>query len=190
MQKVMVLTASTRPGRVGPKITEWFKTITDQRHDMEFDYVDLLDFNLPMYDEPEHPMSGHYVHEHTKNWSKTVDKFDAFVMVTPEYNHGYPAAIKNAIDYLYHEWHHKPVGFVGYGVNAGVRSVEQLRQVVLNLQMVPVNSTPHVGFNVFTEIDELGNLIIHEGKASAAKGLLDELKWWSETLTPAREKSI
>lgn len=186
MQKVMVLLASNRPGRVGPKVADWFKTVTDKRDDMEFEYVDIADLNLPMYNEPEHPMTGRYAHEHTKRWSDIAGKFDAFVIITPEYNHGYPAVLKNALDYLYHEWVHKPVGFVGYGVNGGIRAIEQLRQVVVNLKMTPVNSPTHVGFNVFHEIDEQGDLIVHDGKVPAANDLLDELKWWSEALSKAR----
>lgn len=189
MQKVMVLLGSNRPGRNGNKIANWLKTITDQRSDMTFEYVDVADLNLPIYDEPEHPMTGNYQHEHTKKWSKKVAGFDAFVIITPEYNHGYPSVLKNAIDYLYYEWKHKPVGFVGYGVNGGIRAIEQLRQVVVNLSMAPINPPAHIGFNVFHEIDKGGELIVHEGKAPAANGLLDELKWWSEALSAARNKS-
>lgn len=188
MQKVMVLLGSNRPGRVGVKVADWFKTVTDQREDMSFEFVDIADLDLPIYNEPEHPMTRRYQHDHTKRWSEKVAPFDAFVIITPEYNHGYPSVLKNAIDYLYHEWRHKPVGFVGYGVNGGIRAIEQLRQVVINLGMAPVNPPTHIGFNVFHETDENGELIVHEGKVPAANGLLDELKWWSEALSDARGK--
>lgn len=188
MQKVMVLLGSNRPGRNVTKIADWFKNVTAERTDMEFEFVDIAELNLPMYDEPVPPsMSRAYQHEHTKKWSELVAKFDAYVVITPEYNHGYPAVLKNAFDYLYEEWRHKPIGFVGYGVNQGIRAVEQLRQVVANLQMAPVN-TSHVGFNIITEIDQQGQLIVHDGKAAAANSMLDELKWWSEALSVARAK--
>lgn len=187
-QKVMVLLGSNRPGRKGEKVADWFKTVTNARDDMEFTYVDVDDLRLPMYNEPEIPMMGNYRYDYTKKWAEQVAAADAFVFITPEYNHGYPAVLKNAIDYLYAEWVHKPVGFVGYGVNAGVRSVEQLRQVVANLGMMAVSTSPHVGFNIFTEVDDKGELVAHEGKAQAANTMLDELKWWSEALSVARNK--
>lgn len=186
MHKVMVLLGSNRPGRNGEKVANWFNGVIGERTDMEFEFVDIATIDLPMYDEPVPPsMSRDYQHEHTKKWSELVAKFDAYVIITPEYNHGYPAVLKNALDYLYEEWRHKPVAFVGYGVNGGVRAIEQLRQVVINLQMAPI-STSHVGFNIITEIDQQGELVVHDGKAKAVHGLLDELKWWSEALSTAR----
>ncbi len=189
MQKVLVLLGSNRPGRNGEKVARWFKDITNQRTDMEFEHVDIDDLQLPMYNEPRSPMEGNYQYDYTKRWSKKVADADAFVFITPEYNHGYPAVLKNAIDYLNHEWKHKPVGFISYGVNQGVRAVEQLCQVLRVLKMVPISTLPHVGFNIITEIDSQGNLLVHEGKAPAAQNMLDELKWWSEALSIARSKN-
>ncbi|GIJ24417.1 FMN reductase [Micromonospora lutea] len=106
------------------------------------DVADLADIGLPLLDEPEHPAQGSYQHEHTRRWSRTVQLADAFVVVTPEYNFGMPAALKNAFDFLYHEWAWKPVAFVSYGnTSAGTRSVQMAKQVVTTLRMMPVGAT-------------------------------------------------
>ena len=115
---VLVIVASTRPGRLGPEIAEWFVKATHLeavRDGITVDVADLADIGLPLLDEPEHPSSGVYVHEHTRAWSRRVAAADAFVVVTPEYNYGMPAALKNALDFLYDEWAWKPLGFVSYG---------------------------------------------------------------------------
>ena len=189
MEKVLVLVGSSRPGTRSGLIAEWFKTQTAKRSDLTFEFVDVASLQLPLYNEPEHPLTGNYKHEYTKAWSKQVATADAFVIITPEYNHGYPAVLKNALDYLFHEWRHKPIGFVGYGSNGGVRAVEQLRQVVCNLQMVPVSTISHVGFNIFRQINEQGELEPTPYNEAAATEMLDELKWWTTPLKQARQNS-
>ncbi|WP_230689655.1 bifunctional NAD(P)H-dependent oxidoreductase/GNAT family N-acetyltransferase [Catellatospora paridis] len=142
---VLVIVASTRPGRLGPAIADWFVQATAPAGPADgttLDIADLADIGLPLLDEPEHPSSGAYVHEHTRAWSRRVAAADAFVVVTPEYNYGMPAALKNALDFLYHEWAWKPVGFVSYGnTSAGTRSVQMAKQVVTTLKMMPIGAT-------------------------------------------------
>jgi NAD(P)H-dependent FMN reductase len=134
-----VVVGSTRPGRVGLPVARWVCDQAENHGAFAVELVDLAEVALPLLDEPNHPRLGDYQHDHTRAWSATVARADAFVFVTPEYNHGYPAALKNAIDYLYAEWRDKPVGFVSYGgVAGGTRAVAQLETVVSPLKMVPV----------------------------------------------------
>jgi NAD(P)H-dependent FMN reductase len=112
MPKLHVILASTRPGRAGEPIAEWFVARAKAHGAFEVELVDLAEVDLPFMDEPNHPRLRRYTHEHTKAWSARVDAADAFVFVTPEYNYGFTAPLKNAIDFLHFEWQHKPVGFV------------------------------------------------------------------------------
>src|ERR1700759_967835 len=147
MPRLSVIIGSTRPGRAGLAIADWFADRARQHGGFEIDVVDLAELNLPILDEPNHPRLRQYTHQHTKDWSARVAGSDAFVFVTPEYNHGYSAALKNAIDYLHHEWHYKPVGFVSYGgVAAGTRAMQQLKPVLAALRMTPVVEAVNVPF--------------------------------------------
>src|SRR4051812_6805747 len=120
--KLHSIIASTRPGRLGPSIANWFHDRAVQHGKFEASLVDLATFNLPLFDEPQHPRFAKYEHAHTKAWSASVASADAFVLVTPEYNAGPPPSLLNALTYLHNEWKYKPVGFVSYGgVSAGAR---------------------------------------------------------------------
>ncbi|MFC7615152.1 NADPH-dependent FMN reductase [Actinokineospora soli] len=142
MPALEVIIASTRPGRVGPDIGAWFARHAVEHGAFEVRVTDLATLALPFLDEPEHPATRRYTQQHTKDWSRTVDAADAFAFVVPEYNFGFNAPVKNAIDYLYHEWRYKPVGFVSYGMgSAGMRAVQMLKQVVTTLRMVPIGDT-------------------------------------------------
>jgi NAD(P)H-dependent FMN reductase len=128
MATLQIIIASTRPGRAGLPIGQWFHERALGHGGFDIDLVDLADLNLPFMDEPSHPRLRRYTHQHTRDWSARVEAADAFVFVTPEYNHGFNAPLKNAIDYLHDEWRHKPVGFVSYGgVAAGTRAVQMLK---------------------------------------------------------------
>ncbi|WP_405009476.1 NADPH-dependent FMN reductase [Kitasatospora sp. NBC_01539] len=138
---------STRPNRIAPAFAAWFAEAAEKHAGFEVEVVDLAEVGLPLLDEPNHPRLRQYVHQHTKDWSAIVDRADAFVLVTPEYNYGYSAVTKNALDYLCQEWADKAVGFVSYGgVGAGVRAVQQLKQVVTTLRMVPVLEAVNIPF--------------------------------------------
>src|SRR5690606_6014283 len=130
--RLQIIVSSTRPGRIGLPIAEWFASEATAHDTFEVDFADLAEIGLPLLDEPHHPRLGNYQHDHTKAWSERVAAADAFALVTPEYNHGFPAPLKNALDFLYREWNHKPVGFVSYGgVAAGTRAVALLKPVLL-----------------------------------------------------------
>ena len=170
-----IVIGSTRPGRVGPRFAAWFQSRAVAHDAFEVELVDLVTLNLPFLDEPGHPRMRQYVHQHTIDWSRTVERSDAFVFVTPEYNFGYSAALKNAIDYLSQEWADKPVGFVSYGgVAGGTRAVQQLKQVVTALKMIPVAESVNIPF--FSQfIDDSGMVRANDVMARSADAMLDEL---------------
>lgn len=186
MPKLSIIIASTRPGRVGLPVAEWFRDRALEHDGFDVDVVDLAAVNLPLFDEPNHPRFRQYVHQHTKDWSAIVDESDAFVFVMPEYNYGFNAAIKNAIDYLHHEWTYKPVGFVSYGgVAAGTRAVQMLKQVVTTLKMTPVPESVSIPF-VTQFIDEDGKVQANEVMETSARAMLDELLRVESALRPLR----
>src|SRR6478736_4284346 len=140
MLKVGIIVGSTRPGRKAEAVARWVHEIAQKRTDAEFEVVDIQDFNLPLLDEPVPPSLGQYSKPHTKAWAAKIDSFDAFVFVTPEYNHGTSGALKNAIDFLFREWNDKAAAFVGYGVAGGVRAVEHLRLVMGEIKIADVRA--------------------------------------------------
>jgi NAD(P)H-dependent FMN reductase len=187
MPRLTIIIGSTRPGRAGLPIAEWFADRARSHGGFDVDVVDLAELDLPLLDEPNHPSLGQYIHQHTKDWSATVDASDAFVLVTPEYNHGYPAALKNAIDYLQKEWRDKPVGFVSYGgVSAGTRAVQQLKEVVTTLKMLAVFEAVSIPFHP-QFIGEDGGVQANEIMEQAAGAMLDELVRVDGALRALRE---
>ena len=187
MPRLSIIIGSTRPGRAGLPIADWFVQRARRHGGFELDVVDLAELNLPMLDEPNHPRLRQYTHQHTKDWSVRVGGSDAFVIVTPEYNHGYSAPVKNAIDYLHHEWHYKPVGFVSYGgVAAGTRAMQQLKQVVTALRMLPLTDAVNIPFHT-QFLDDDGRVEANEVMEQAADVMLDELLRVEATLRPLRE---
>ena len=174
MPTLTVIIGSTRPGRAGLPIAEWFIDRARSHGGFDVEVADLAEIRLPLFDEPNHPRLRQYVHQHTKDWSARIDRADAVVFVTTEYNYGYPATIKNAIDYLSQEWQDKPAGFVSYGgVAAGTRAVQQLKQVLTTLRMVPVLDSVNIPFH--TQLIQDGRFQANEVLEQAAKAMLDEL---------------
>jgi NAD(P)H-dependent FMN reductase len=189
MPRLMIIIASTRPGRVGLPVARWFIDRASRHGGFELDVVDLAELGLPLLDEPDHPRLRKYTKEHTRAWSEQVDGADAIVFVTAEYNYGYPAALKNAIDYLHHEWFYKALGFVSYGgVAAGTRSMLQLKQVAGSVKMVPVMEAVNIPF-VRQFIGEDGELHANDVMEEAAVALLDELLRVDQALRPLRVPS-
>jgi NAD(P)H-dependent FMN reductase len=184
---LQIIIASTRPGRVGPSVASWINERAIAHGGFDVELIDLAEVNLPMFDEPKHPRFRQYVHQHTKDWSATIDRADAFIFVVPEYNYGFNAAIKNAIDYLNAEWQHKPVGFVSYGgVAAGTRAVQMLKQVVTTLKMVPMFDAVNIPF-VQQFLDADRKLQPNDIMEAAATAMLDELVRWTASLRALRQ---
>ena len=175
MFNLTVIVASTRPGRVGPSVGTWFSERARQHGAFEVHLVDLAVINLPFLDEPEHPSLHLYSKPHTRRWSKTVSAADAFVFVMPEYNFGFSAPLKNALDFLYDEWADKPVGFVSYGMtSAGLRAVQMIKQVVTTLRMMPV--TDAVSIPLRQRLDAAGVLHPDDVMEASAASMLNELE--------------
>lgn len=177
--RVGVIVGSTREGRFGPTVARWFMTEAGRRHDLALDLIDLAELDLPVaYPRERGPAVRSYV--------ERIDAADAFVVVTPEYNHGYPASLKQAIDLPRAEWHAKPVAFVSYGGMAGgLRAVEQLRQVFAELHAVTVRDT--VSFHNFGRLFDSNGHPSNEAECGpAAKKMLDQLVWWALALQAAR----
>ncbi|MEA2193824.1 MAG: hypothetical protein QOG42_258 [Solirubrobacteraceae bacterium] len=186
MPALMIVIASTRPGRAGLPIGQWFVDRAHAHGGFEIEVVDLAELGLPFMDEPNHPKLRRYTQQHTKDWSERVDAADAFVFVTPEYNHGMSAPLKNAIDFLHEEWRHKPVGFVSYGgVAAGTRAVQQLKPVVSVLRMVPVTDAVSIPFHTQV-IDDDGAVQANDTMRQAADLMLDEVARMEQALRPLR----
>lgn len=182
---LQIVVASTRPGRVGLPVTDWFEPIAVGHGGFEVERVDLAELALPMMDEPRHPKLGEYQHQHTRDWSAAVARADAFVFVMPEYNSGIVAPLKNAIDYLHREWRDKAVGFVSYGgVSAGTRAVQMTKQVVTTLHMVPVVEAVTIPFVAQFLVD--GRIEPNDIMNRAATAMLDELARVTRALASLR----
>ena len=186
MLNLKIIIASTRPGRKGPAIANWFFDIAVKHPEFNVELIDLAVVNLPFLDEPEHPRFQRYQHQHTKDWSARINEADAFVIVTSEYNYGYPATIKNAIDFLSKEWQYKAAGFVSYGgVSGGKRAVQNLKPVLAALDMMPISAGVHIP--AFTKhIDENGKFNSDAGLDKSADVMLNEFYKWAVALKTMR----
>lgn len=173
---------------MGRQVADWFVTQAKQHSGFEVELVDLAEVDLPLLDEPYEPTERRYQHQHTRDWSATIDASDAFVLVMPEYNNGFNAPLKNAIDYLYHEWRYKPVGFVSYGMSSsGLRAVNMIKQVVTNFPLLPVPAT--VSIPLRTNLDQDGVLQPTAHMGSNATAMLDELLRLAPALAGLRSPS-
>ena len=187
--KLMIVIASTRPGRVGLPVARWFADRAEENDAFDIEVVDLAELNLPFYDEPKHPRLRQYVHQHTKDWSARVEAADAFVFVMPEYNFAFTAPLKNALDYLHLEWQYKPVGLVSYGgVSAGTRAAQMIKQVLTTLKMTPLPEAVSIPF-VQQFIGADGEVHANEVMETSATAMLNELRRWTDALRPLREEA-
>jgi NAD(P)H-dependent FMN reductase len=184
--RLQVIIASTRPGRIGLPVTEWFLERVEEYGTFEVDLADLLEIDLPMMNEPNHPRLHDYTHQHTKDWSARVEAADAFVFVMPEYNYGFSAPLKNAIDYLNEEWQYKPVGFVSYGgVSAGTRAVQMTKEVISAFRMMPIVEAVTIPF-VRQFLGEDGKIHANDIMNDASVAMLTEIERVAIALKPLR----
>jgi|SRR5215217_2817971 len=188
MENLKIITSTTRQGNKGITVAKWITQLAKQDNRFNTELISLADFDLPMMDEPIHPRLQQYQNESTKKWSAVVDSTDAFIIVLAEYNHGFPAPIKNALDHLYNEWNHKPVAVVSYGgVSAGLRSFQMLKPVLNALNMTPVLESVSIPFfNKF--INDKDEFVPEEGIVKSAQTMLTEIHKWSQVLKPMRGK--
>ena len=184
MLKIAIIVGSTRPGRKADAVARWVYGLAAQRTDAEFEIVDIRDFDLPLLDEPKPPSMGHYTQPHTKVWAAKIAAFDGYVFVTPEYNHGIPGALKNAIDFLFAEWNHKAAGFVSYGGAGGARAVEQLRLVLAELHVATVRS--QVLLSMFTDFENFTTFKPAPQHDKSVATLLNQVVAWAGALKQLR----
>jgi NAD(P)H-dependent FMN reductase len=182
--KVAIILGSTRPNRNGEAVAKWVHGIAVKHGGAEYELVDLKDVNLPLLDEPIPPSQGKYTQPHTKAWAARIAAFDAFVFVTPEYNHSTSAALKNAIDFLYKEWNNKAAGFVGYGSAGGVRAVEHLRLIMGELQIADVRA--QVMLSLFTDFENYSAFKPAPHHEQTVNQMLDQLLAWGTALRTVR----
>jgi NAD(P)H-dependent FMN reductase len=177
---------STRQGRFGDSVANWFAQLAHGRDDLTFELIDLRDWPLPFFDSPASPASGKIAAE-ARAWSEKIAAGDGYVIITPEYNRGYPAVLKNAIDYLFHDWSNKPLGLVGYGGSAGgARALQQLRIVAMEVGMAPVRTEVNVVF-ARRQFDEAGKMTneVHERNATQ---MLDQVVQWAGAMRVLRSE--
>jgi NAD(P)H-dependent FMN reductase len=186
--RIALVLASTRPGRRGDQIAAWALDAARAHGGADYELIDLADHNLGNLDEPGNPNFQQYQHDHTRAWGELIDGFDGFVFLVPEYNHSFPGALKNALDYVYREWNDKAAGIISYGGwAAGVRAAEALRLVLAELQVATVRAQPtistHPSFST-------GAFAPQEGLATAVHGMLDQLIAWSGAMRGVREAKV
>lgn len=179
----MIVVGSVRPGRAGLPIARWVESFAKENSDFSVDFADLGEINLPFMDEPNHPVKRQYTKPHTIAWSERVDAADAFIFVTPEYNHSFSPVLKNAIDFLSQEWWRKPVGFVSYGgVSAGSRGVTALEPVTNGVGLVRAGAAVELPFGPAQIAD--GVFQANEKEIAILGKQLAELALLAETLRP------
>ncbi|MFI6985212.1 NADPH-dependent FMN reductase [Embleya sp. NPDC050154] len=184
MLNVAIVVGSTRPGNRAGAVARWIHETASRRADATWEIVDLGDFELPLLDEPIPAAVDDYRHEHTKRWAAKMATFDAYVFVTPEYNHSTSGALKNAIDFLYAEWVNKAAGFVSYGYDGGTRAVEHLRLVLGGLQVADVAA--QVALTIHGDYVDETELRPREHQYAAAGSMLDQVVAWGAALRSLR----
>jgi NAD(P)H-dependent FMN reductase len=183
-----VVVGSTRPGRRGAAVAAWATQVAAAHLRgvaVGLRTLDLAAFGLPLLDEPVPAAFGEYARPHTRRWAEAVAACDGFLLVTPEYNHSLPAALKNALDFLYAEWHDKAAGVVGYGVAGGVRAIEHLRQVLGELRVADVRTAVTLSLTA----DFTGDAFTPRAHQPAqVRRLADEVVAWSRALQSLRAR--
>jgi len=188
MYKLKIISSTVRPGRKGPVISNWIAEESQKYGDFEVEVLDLGEINLPVMNEAVHPVMKQYEHEHTKRWSAKIEEADAFIFVTAEYDYSYPASLKNALEYLVHEWAYKASGLVSYsaGAFAGVRAVMSLKTDLLSLKNIAVHEAVNIpSYNQF--INEEGDFIPNEQLTKAAGVMLNQLLRWTKGMKVIKE---
>jgi NAD(P)H-dependent FMN reductase len=188
MVTIKIITGSVRPGRFNIQPAQWIYELAKKRQDIKVELLDLQEIALPFLDEPIPPSQNQYSKDYTKKWSKTIQEADGFIFVSPEYNHSISPVLKNAIDYLFFEWHYKPVSFVSYGSLAGgARAVEHLRGIAAEIRLYDLREQILLP-SYWEHQDENGVYEFTERHDNAANGILDDLIFWAEKMKVARKE--
>ena len=194
--KIKIILGSVRNGRFGERPARWMYDELTKSAEIAPELLDLKDYPMPFFDSQTSPAYGNkkYQDEVVQKWSEKIDEADGYIIVSPEYNHGYSSVLKNAMDWISPEWHNKPVGFVGYGSTGGARAIEQLREVAIELKMVPINRSIHLPWeSIMTAMNNkeikneelFGNL--RKGQHDVFQIFIDNLIWMARALKQARD---
>jgi NAD(P)H-dependent FMN reductase len=189
MPHILVIQGSTRDGRFSDKVVDWVRDGLRSRAGVTVEVADLREHPLPFFDQgPPSRTPREYASGEVARFAERVDRADGFVVLTAEYNHGYPGVLKNALDHAFVEWNRKPIGFVGWGNVGGARAIEQLRTVAIELEMAPVRRAVHILPNVLVPLltGEQDPATALPALDSQLELLLDDLLWWTEALASAR----
>ncbi len=189
MYNLKIITSTVRSGRKGPIVADWIAKVAKQHSGFKVEALDLGEIDLPMMKEPHHPRLKNYEYEHTQEWSAKIEEADAFIFVTAEYNHSYPAPLRNALHYLSGEWAYKAAGVVSYGgVSAGTRAFKDLKSDLSTLKIVPLIPSVHIPF--FTQfINDKNVFIPNDILKKSADALLNELTRWSKGMKVIKENN-
>jgi NAD(P)H-dependent FMN reductase len=186
MYNLKVITSTVRPGRKGPIVADWIVSHAKKHENFNVELLDLAVINLPMMNEPNHPLMKNYKHEHTIKWSASIEEADAFIFVTAEYDYNYPAPLRNAIEYLALEWQYKAAGIVSYGgVSSGTRASNSLKSDLATMKIVPLSEAVHIPF--FSQFITDGIFVPNEITVKSADTMLKELLRWTKGLKTIRE---
>jgi len=188
MYKLKIISATVRPGRKGPIVAQWITEEARKQGDFEVELLDLGKINLPLMNEPIHPMMRQYEHDHTKQWSAKIEEADAFIFVTAEYDYSYPASLRNALEYLLHEWAYKPAGIVSYSIGAfaGVRAISNLKADLLSLKVVGLAESVNIPL-LDQFISEDGQFIPNKIISTSGSLMLNQLVRWTKGLKSIKE---
>jgi NAD(P)H-dependent FMN reductase len=194
MTIISVIVGSTREGRFSEKPARWILQHLKKRDRIQARLLDLRDFPMPFFDQattPAMPGRPTFEHEAVQRWTTSISQSDAFIFVTPEYNYGTSAVLKNAIDWVYPEWHRKPAAFVGYGSAMGARAVQQLRETMIEIQVAPIRSSVHIPVPILLAHYQGGDVEAELADLEApAASMIDDLLWWTAALKAARGRSF
>lgn len=186
--KLGIIVGSTRPCRLGGPIGHWMLDRASRHGVFDSELIDLAEVNLPFLDEPNHPRMRHYTQPHTFQWSARIDELESFIFVTPEYNHGFPAPLKNALDFLHQEWLYKPAGIVSYGgLSGGTRAAQMLKPVLTALKMMPMFESVAVT-NARAIVDPNRGVAATPAMNEAADRMLNELERWVHATAELRSR--
>src|SRR5258705_7726471 len=191
MTTISVIVGSTRQGRFSEKPARWILQHLKKRDGIEARLLDLRDFPMPFFDQaltPAMPGRAPYENEVVKRWTTAIAASDGFVFVSPEYNYGPSAVLKNAIDWVYPEWNRKAAAFVSYGSAMGARSVQQLRETMIEVQVAPVRSSVHIPVATLWSHFQCGDVVYELAELAAPTNtMFDDLLWWTAALKAARK---
>lgn len=187
MSVIKVIVGSSRPGRFGIQPAEWIMKLSEEHPGHTFELIDLAAVNLPLLDEPVPALYAQYSKDHTKAWSKVIAEADGFIFITPEYNHAAPPTLVNSINYLAAEWRHKPVALVSYGVEGGVRAVENLRVIAGQLSMYSLYEEVNI-INYWAQLDDQGTFTPSADQTEKAHKMLKAVTFWGDIFKEARQK--